>query len=211
MFFGWMGINNAVRAISAEHSGLMDVLSMPLAITPLVTALTFVLRRPVKRVISGVFPRLAAYTSCFGVVAFLSFARRLHPDWMTSNANDAVRGVGLALWFAGTLVSITVIWSMRDAMSVIPQARRLITTGPFRYARHPLYATYLLTNVGLWLRFNTAPLAVFLLAWLVITVLRVRAEEAVLSDTFPEYAAYRQKTWMFSPRLVPQPRPVPAD
>jgi protein-S-isoprenylcysteine O-methyltransferase Ste14 len=43
---------------------------------------------------------------------------------------------------------------------------------------------------GMWLIYPTLPFGIVLLAWLMLVVDRIRHEERVLMDTFPEYAAY---------------------
>jgi protein-S-isoprenylcysteine O-methyltransferase Ste14 len=61
---------------------------------------------------------------------------------------------------------------------------------------------YLLINAGLWLRHPSLPFAVVLLAWLTLLLLRIRAEERVLTAAFPEYAAYRRRVGAFGPKLA---------
>ncbi len=75
----------------------------------------------------------------------------------------------------------------------------LITHGPYRYIRHPMYASLLLGGMGLlliscsWLR-----LTAFLALWLVL-YLKVRIEEKLLADHFPDYSLYRKRSRMLFP------------
>ena len=75
----------------------------------------------------------------------------------------------------------------------------LITHGPYRYIRHPMYASLLLTGLGLllisctWLR-----LVAFFALWLVLS-LKLRIEEKLLADHFPDYSLYQQRSRMLFP------------
>ena len=75
----------------------------------------------------------------------------------------------------------------------------LITHGPYRYIRHPMYASLLLAGVGLllisctWLR-----LAAFFALWLVLYC-KLRIEEKLLAEHFPDYARYQQRSRMLFP------------
>jgi protein-S-isoprenylcysteine O-methyltransferase Ste14 len=97
-------------------------------------------------------------------------------------------GFALTVWAAVT---------MGRSLSPFPRPPRdaeLVETGPFRVLRHPIYVGGTLFFAGLSLVFSlyglalTAVLAVF---W----VAKARLEERHLLARFPEYAAYRRRTW----------------
>ena len=76
---------------------------------------------------------------------------------------------------------------------------RLVTAGPYRWIRHPMYASTLVITAA-WLLEGCS--WVRGLGWLVLAgvlVLKVRHEERLLRVKFPEYAAYARRT----KRLVP--------
>jgi protein-S-isoprenylcysteine O-methyltransferase Ste14 len=192
----WVGVLKSAPAL-----GLMTV---PLLLHPILSSAGFLLRKPLIASASGVLPRLLGYAATFGVVLCLALFQARRPLWIAPTANTALRAAGLALWGMGAAFDLYTVWSLRHGMSIIPQARTLITTGPYRFARHPLYAAYILQNTGVWLRFQSWPVALVVLGWFLITLLRVRYEERVLAANFPEYQEYRQRTAMFFPRWKKQ-------
>lgn len=111
-------------------------------------------------------------------------------------------GLAAAFMLAGTLLAFWSAWHLGTAFSLLPQARRLVTDGPYRYVRHPIYLGGLLLTIGeVWLRFS--PLVVALnAAFLVAQVVRLRYEESLLERTFPEYAEYRARTSALIPGIA---------
>jgi protein-S-isoprenylcysteine O-methyltransferase Ste14 len=77
---------------------------------------------------------------------------------------------------------------------VIPQARTLVSSGPYRWVRHPLYTTEIIANLGLAIHFGrTYHWTVFMLLiagqWY-----RARREERLLCAQLDGYAEYRTRT-----------------
>jgi protein-S-isoprenylcysteine O-methyltransferase Ste14 len=110
--------------------------------------------------------------------------------------------LAMGLTLAGTLLAFWSAWHLGTSFSLLPQARRLVTTGPYRYVRHPIYLGGLLITIGeVWLRFS--PLVVVLnVLFVAAQIVRLRYEEQVLSRAFPEYAAYRARTSAIIPGIV---------
>ena len=83
-----------------------------------------------------------------------------------------------------------------------PTAGGLVTSGPYRYVRHPIYAAILyfawagaLSHPGL------LPLALASAATVGL-VLRMRAEETLLIERYPDYGSYGGRTWRVFPGQV---------
>ena len=110
--------------------------------------------------------------------------------------------VALALTLAGTVLAFWSAWYLGAGFSLLPQARRLVTSGPYLFVRHPIYLGGLLMTVGeVWLRFS--PLVVALnLMFVAAQVVRLRYEEEILEHTFPEYRAYRTRTSALIPGIA---------
>ncbi len=76
---------------------------------------------------------------------------------------------------------------------------RLVTRGPYRWIRHPMYAAVLMMTLALLL---DRPTLVRLVVWLVLLadlLVKMQYEETLLARRFPEYAFYRKRT----KRLIP--------
>ncbi len=83
-----------------------------------------------------------------------------------------------------------------------PSAGGLVTIGPYRYWRHPIYAAVLLFIWAGVLTQGRVPTSVALAlaaAATLMTAIRIHAEERLLLSTMPEYGAYASRT----KRLVP--------
>jgi protein-S-isoprenylcysteine O-methyltransferase Ste14 len=94
-----------------------------------------------------------------------------------------------------------------SAWSFAPKADQstgLVTTGPFRLVRHPIYLGLALLTMGEALAFGNWPALFIALSGIVPTLAwRARAEEKLLSRTFGErYEVYRQRTKMIIPHLL---------
>jgi protein-S-isoprenylcysteine O-methyltransferase Ste14 len=100
------------------------------------------------------------------------------------------------------LLSIYALGSLGKSFSIIPQARKLIKTGPYRVVRHPLYVSELIGVFGLVLAGLTfLKIAIFLLL-VVLQVYRAFQEEKLLAKIFPEYREYSSKTARFIPGII---------
>jgi protein-S-isoprenylcysteine O-methyltransferase Ste14 len=139
-------------------------------------------------------------------VAFLACAAALsataafgEPGAATPNGalvtGDLV-AVGFAVWL---LVSALFLGR---SFGVLPEARALVTRGPYRFSRHPVYLGEIGACVGLAIAAPSARNSAALLVVITAQLLRTRLEERALTEAFPHYADYARAT----PRLVPGAR-----
>jgi protein-S-isoprenylcysteine O-methyltransferase Ste14 len=177
------------------------VLVVPGLLQEILVAISFLLRGRARQGAPGWAARAVAYAHTFVVMGFLLIAAEHHRDWVRPTPSPELRTAGTILWLCGALLAIWPVWHLRRSFSVEPEARALVTTGPYRFARHPIYAVYLLVNAGILLGHLTVPFAVVLAVWVGLMVLRIRYEEAVLTSAFPDYRAYRARVGAFGPRL----------
>lgn len=83
------------------------------------------------------------------------------------------------------------------------EGHHLVTSGPYRFVRHPIYAAMLLLLFGTGIAWSTKPaLLAALLFYAAGTWIRIQAEEQLLCKGFGrEYEAYARCVPAFLPRL----------
>lgn len=118
------------------------------------------------------------------------------PPWLAT--------LGWVATMGGFVVIAVSALGLRAALTPtpVPSGRGyLTTTGLYRFVRHPIYSGVLLIVAGLTVRSgNWWSLAVGL-STIVFFDRKARWEEALLTETFEQYAAYQAAT----PRFVPRP------
>ncbi|HET9050966.1 MAG TPA: isoprenylcysteine carboxylmethyltransferase family protein [Candidatus Dormibacteraeota bacterium] len=202
-FMGWVQLRRVLDALPSATRADALVHLVPQLLYALFCAIPVViyLTRPKPHRRDGSLgARAAAFTGTLMqlvVGAFLPSGPRLWipPEW--TGAAVLVLGAGawaFALWG---------IVHLRRSLSIIPEARRLVTTGPYRLVRHPLYVAEIVAAVSVVLSWPalvpTAALSVFI----VMQLIRMRFEERLLSAAFPdEYPAYRDRTARVVPNLI---------
>jgi protein-S-isoprenylcysteine O-methyltransferase Ste14 len=100
---------------------------------------------------------------------------------------------------ANVMCLVTVSFLGRS-LSVMPEARQLVRSGPYGMVRHPLYPCEMLAIVAVALQYRSPAAAGLLVVVVALQVLRARSEEAVLARAFPDFAAYRASTPFMIPR-----------
>lgn len=102
----------------------------------------------------------------------------------------------------GSVASLLVLWRLGAAFSIMPEARVLVTHGPYAYARHPLYAAEMVTIAGTAVLFAQPWAGLIAVGVLVLLVVRSFYEERVLAEAYPDYTAYKAKTARFIPGVI---------
>ncbi|CAN2535935.1 hypothetical+protein [Methylocapsa aurea] len=186
-----LGIFGSFQMISPSEGLLMNCsLVANIAFLGLIVFLMLV-RLPSLRTEKGVGPKLA------GVVGFL--LPILIVTAPAAKLSPSMKDFSIGLVLVGTLISIAGIISLGRCFSILPQARALVTNGPYRLVRHPLYAGEILALIGIMFRYQQ-PTALFLTLLSIAAQLpRMYFEERVLEEAFPSYRDYAKRT----ARLIP--------
>jgi protein-S-isoprenylcysteine O-methyltransferase Ste14 len=116
-----------------------------------------------------------------------------------------LRWIGVGLGIAGVVWLIWVHWTLREFWSTVLQLRAkhtLITQGPYRWVRHPMYASLLLCFFSLATLSAVWPLLLLTLLSVPFFYHVTVKEEGMMVEKFgEEYRAYRERTGRFLPRL----------
>jgi len=147
----------------------------------------------------------------YGVYLFIYILFPQALAWATSQLSLWSRSVGMLLGLIALLLFIWVHRSHGSNLSVrlqIKESQTLLTDGPYRWIRHPMYTAFYVLHIAVF--FLTANWFIGL-TWLagltIIIILRVKREEAMLLARFGEkYDSYMEGTGRFLPRIK-RPKP----
>lgn len=147
--------------------------------------------------------RLAGITLWLATLGYLIVPERL--SWASLPLPSIVRwcglvvGLGCALLMRWTLSSLGK--NLTDTV-VTRQAATLVTTGPYRWVRHPFYMTAALLMSSVTVLAANWFLGLMSLIVLVLLAVRTPQEEAKLLERFgDDYRAYMTRTGRFWPKL----------
>lgn len=143
-------------------------------------------------------------------IAYLACGAAILPAVLRAPSESASTG----LMLAGELVALLgCAWMLVAALAlgrcfgVLPEARGLVTHGPYRLVRHPLYLGEFAAMGGLLLASPTLRNLSAGVVFVAAQLTRMRLEERALTKEFPEYSDYAAVT----PRVIPRlPRPAAA-
>jgi protein-S-isoprenylcysteine O-methyltransferase Ste14 len=196
--FKAIGIKSQIETWAPESSNIEQYVDLAshvaaLAFLALLLLLT-VLRLGPKAAAQGWEPKASALIGTFLLLALIALP--------LSDIGFAWRVTAITIITVGWLLSIYVLAWLGRSFSITPQARRLVTTGPYGIVRHPLYVCEEITVIGIVL-LHLSPVAILIavVQWM-FQLRRMTLEERVLKASFPEYAEYGVRTGRIIPRLL---------
>jgi protein-S-isoprenylcysteine O-methyltransferase Ste14 len=143
---------------------------------------------PVRRA-RGALPRICAVGGTFLGVAILRLP--------VADLSLPVQALAFFLTGFGSAASVAVLWRLGKSFSIVPEARKLVTAGPYAFARHPLYAMEIVTVLGLAIQYEQPWAGLLGAGVMALQVTRSVFEERVLTEAFPDYAEYRTRVKRF--------------
>ena len=138
--------------------------------------------------------------SLFVFIAYSGLIRQFAlpvPDWTRLiGAGLGISSVGLLSWSHASL------GKEFSPFLEVREGQRLITNGPYRFVRHPIYASYLLQILGWVLMTANAAVAAAWLPMAAALPARIFIEERMLEERFGGlYAEYRANTGKIIPGM----------
>ena len=122
-----------------------------------------------------------------------SFGAPAHSSPWLALAGEAIATVS-CVWLLASVLALG------RCFGVLPEARGLVTRGPYRLVRHPVYLGELGACCGLAVTSPTVMNGAVLAVLAAAQVVRMGLEERALTRAFPDYASYAART----PRLLPR-------
>lgn len=166
-----------------KHWGL-GIPVVSLATGTLIAFVTMVLRRPPKRITPNPWYWLLTFVATYWPVLTLGVMQKGAPV-VSRFVSDAVAISGL----------VVIVWarvSLGRNIGFVPAQREIVTTGAYRYMRHPIYTGLFLGLLGLVLRAFSPRNALIVGLGILWFLIKSVVEENFLRSE-PVYAAYLQR------------------
>jgi protein-S-isoprenylcysteine O-methyltransferase Ste14 len=160
----------------------------------------------------NIFPLITVFVPVLGfALMFIPQVRAVlpaYPQALLRPMNEMLPGfpfymnmTGLAIGLFGASFSIWAIAHLRASFGLRTAVRELVTTGPYRRIRHPLYFGEIIHIFGVAILAAT-PAALYLFVFAVaLQAIRAKIEERKFLAAVPEYAEFRRNTGFLWPRL----------
>ena len=147
--------------------------------------------------------RLGGITGLLGVVAYL-----INPAWLAWAGvplPNWLRWTGVGFGFIGGLLAVWTLHNLGKNLTdtvVTRQHHTLITTGPYRWIRHPFYTSaVLMIPASSLLAANWFFLAMGTMIFALLAIRTRKEEENLIARFGDDYRNYMQRTGRFVPRL----------
>jgi protein-S-isoprenylcysteine O-methyltransferase Ste14 len=110
----------------------------------------------------------------------------------TSPSTGMIATIGLILELLGVLLTQIARIYMGRSFGLLPANRGIISNGPFRWVRHPIYFGWLILSIGYAMSYPNDRNVMLIVVTLPFMVWRIDQEEAHLSAD-PEYRSYMDR------------------
>jgi protein-S-isoprenylcysteine O-methyltransferase Ste14 len=156
----------------------------------LLLALLIMTRPPAKAEADGLLPRIAAFVGTYmpWTITFFGQTEQALPNLVST-----------ACVLIGMIMMLVTIRHLGRSFSLVPQARLVVQTGPYRWIKHPLYLAEEIAILGVVLQHLSPVTVTVLVLHIGVQICRILYEEDLLRRNCPEYSSYEASRW----RLIP--------
>ena len=158
----------------------------------MLVALLIMTRSPAKAQADGLLPRIAAFVGSYlpWTIIFFGKTEQALPNLLST-----------ACVLIGMIMTLVTIRHLGRSFSLVPQARSVVQTGPYRWIKHPLYFAEEIAILGLVLQYLTPVTVIVFVLHIGVQVCRILYEEDLLRRNCPEYSSYEASRWRLIPYL----------
>lgn len=160
----------------------------------------------------NIFPLLTVFVPVTGFsLMFLPEVRAMlpaYPESMLQTLHELTPAFGFYINIAGTalglfgaLFSIWAIAHLRASFGLRTAVRELVTTGPYRRIRHPLYFGEIIHIFGVAILAATPAALYLFVVSVALQAMRAKIEERKFLAAVPDYAEFRRNTGFLWPKL----------
>jgi protein-S-isoprenylcysteine O-methyltransferase Ste14 len=175
---------NAIELYRRYTSANLTFPRAALGIQTFILIATMVLRRTPRRVTPNPWFWLLAFVATYGIMTFVAFAPNGAPVVPTVVPNT--------LSVVAAAIMVFARLSLGRSIGFVPADRGIVTTGAYRFVRHPVY-TGAFTGLTAFVLRSYTPLNLLLAATIVaLFMLKSVIEERFLRED-PSYAAYLRR------------------
>ena len=112
---------------------------------------------------------------------------------------------GMLIIVFGICIRIKAVLTLKKAFTLnvqISKEQQLITSGMYKFVRHPAYTGSILSLLGLSIALKNIPaILIVAICSFVCYQIRINVEEAVLQKYFKGYSLYKEKTYKLFPYI----------
>jgi protein-S-isoprenylcysteine O-methyltransferase Ste14 len=165
----------------------------------LLVAYLFTVRAPRRGPRAGALPAIIALAGTFALMFIgLPTHMGLLPP-MDPSPHLTIPGTIITI--IGTLFAIYALAALGRFFGVFPEARGLMTRGPYAHVRHPVYLAEIIVSVGMILPILSGWTVALFIVFVALQYARAVLEERALTAAIPEYAEYARRTWRIIPGI----------
>ncbi|MFN2592814.1 MAG: isoprenylcysteine carboxylmethyltransferase family protein [Candidatus Dormibacteria bacterium] len=202
-YLGWLMLERVIESLRSlgDHPGWLEVVGGPLRLVVYmlfcVIPVILILTRPMPRGRDGrLLVRATAFT---GTTLLLVGGAVVPPGPLLFSVPDSVAATATVAIVVMEVIAVYALICLRRNFSIMPEARNVVSRGPYRFVRHPLYAAEIVAALAVVVPAPRLWSTVVLPLFVIIQMTRSVLEERLLTRVLPAYQAYRERTR----RLIP--------
>jgi protein-S-isoprenylcysteine O-methyltransferase Ste14 len=193
MWFMFMALCVAIKIEASLTDPWPSLLSrFCIASFYILLALLIMTRPPAKAQADGLLPRIAAFVGSYmpWTITFFGRTEEALPNLLST-----------ACVLIGMIMVLVTIRHLGRSFSLVPQARSVVQTGPYRWIKHPLYLAEEIAILGVVLQDLTPVTVIVLVLHIGVQVCRILYEEDLLRRNCLEYSSYEASRWRLIPHI----------